>query len=67
LRSQLQASDGESEETFRALQSVLAGQVEKRRLDALGADISDFDFRAALLKLDEIFREHSLNWEEVKG
>jgi two-component system, sensor histidine kinase and response regulator len=67
LRSQLQASDGESEETFRALQSVLAGQVEKRRLDALGADISDFDFRAALLKLDEIVREHSLNWEEVKG
>jgi signal transduction histidine kinase/DNA-binding response OmpR family regulator len=67
LRSQLKASDGESEETFRSLQSVLAGKVEKARLDALGADISDFDFSGALLKLDEIVREDSLNWEEVKG
>jgi signal transduction histidine kinase/CheY-like chemotaxis protein len=67
LRSQLKASDGDSEETFRSLQSVLAGQVEKGRLDALGADISDFDFSGALLKLDEIVREHSLNREEVKG
>jgi CheY-like chemotaxis protein len=67
LRSQLKASDGDSEETFRALQSILVGQIEKARLDALGADISDFDFSGALLKLDEIVREHSLNWEEVKG
>jgi hypothetical protein len=36
-------------------------------LDALGADISDFDFAGALLKLDEIVREHRLNLEEVKG
>jgi signal transduction histidine kinase/DNA-binding response OmpR family regulator/HPt (histidine-containing phosphotransfer) domain-containing protein len=67
LRSQLEASDGDSEETFRTLQSVLAGQVEKGRLEALGANISDFDFAGALSKLDEIAKEHTLNREEVKG
>jgi signal transduction histidine kinase/CheY-like chemotaxis protein len=67
LRSQLRASDGDSEETFRTLRSVLASQVEKARLDALGADVSNFDFTEALLKLDEIVREHNLNPEEVKG
>jgi signal transduction histidine kinase/DNA-binding response OmpR family regulator/HPt (histidine-containing phosphotransfer) domain-containing protein len=67
LRSQLKASDGDSEETFRTLQSILTDQVEKARLDALGADISDFDFRGALSKLDEIVRDHRLNWDEVKG
>jgi two-component system, sensor histidine kinase and response regulator len=67
LRSQLKASDGDSEETFRSLRSVLGSQVEKARLDALGADVSNFDFTTALLKLDEIAKEHSLNPEEVKG
>jgi signal transduction histidine kinase/CheY-like chemotaxis protein len=67
LRSQLKASRGGSEETFRTLRSLLASQVEKAKLDALGADISNFDFTEALLKLDEIVREHSLNPEEVKG
>ncbi len=66
LRSQLEASDGDSEETFRTLQSVLAGQVEKARLDALGADISDFNFTKALSKLDEIAKGHNLSREEVK-
>jgi two-component system sensor histidine kinase/response regulator len=67
LRSQLEASGGESEETFRIVQSVLKGHVEKARLDALGADISDFDFAGALSKLDDIVRDHSLTQEEVKG
>jgi HPt (histidine-containing phosphotransfer) domain-containing protein len=67
LRSQLEASDGDSEETFRTLQSLLAGQVEKAQLDALGADISDFDFAGALLKLGSMVKEHGLNREEVKG
>jgi len=67
LRSQLKASDGDSEETFRSLRSVLASQVEKARLDALGANVSNFDFAEALLKLDELVREHNLNPEEVKG
>jgi CheY-like chemotaxis protein len=67
LRSQLEASGGDSEETFRTVQSVLTGQVDKTRLDALGADISDFDFAGALSKLDDIVRDHSLTQEEVKG
>jgi two-component system sensor histidine kinase/response regulator len=67
LRSQLKASRGDSLETFRTLRSVLASQVEKARLDALGADVSNFDFTQALLKLDEIVKEHSLNPEGVKG
>jgi len=66
LRRLLEESDGDSEETFRTLQSVLAGQVEKGRLDALAADISEFDFARALLKLDEIVQEYGLNREEAK-
>lgn len=67
LRSLLEASDGDSEETLHTLQSVLAGQVEKARLDALGADISEFDFAGALRKLDDIVKEQGLNLEEVNG
>jgi hypothetical protein len=67
LRTQLKASDGDSEETFRTLQSILTGHVEKVRLAALGAAIADFDFAGALLKLDDIVKQHSLNFEEVKG
>jgi two-component system sensor histidine kinase/response regulator len=67
LRSQLESSDGDSEETYKALRSALAGQVEKARLDALGAAIGDFDFTGALSKLDDIVKEHSLITEEVKG
>jgi signal transduction histidine kinase/CheY-like chemotaxis protein len=67
LRSRLEASDGDSEETFRTLQSILTGQVEKAQLDALGADISDFNFTGALSKLDEIVKQYSLHLEEVKG
>jgi two-component system sensor histidine kinase/response regulator len=67
LRSQLEESDGDSEETFRTLQSILSGRVEKAQLDALGANISDFNFTGALSKLDDIVQEHGLNREEVKG
>jgi hypothetical protein len=67
LRSQLEASGGDSEETFHTIRSILTGQVEKARLDALGADISEFDFTGALSKLDDIVRENGLNREEVKG
>lgn len=67
LRSELEASSGDSEDTFHTVQSVLTGQVEKARLDALGADISNFDFAGALSKLDDIVREHGLNREEVRG
>ena len=67
LRSQLEASEGDSEETFRALRSAVVGHIDKKRLDALGAAITDFDFTGALSKLDEIVREYSLVTEEVKG
>jgi hypothetical protein len=54
LKALLKASDGRAEEAFRSLQGVLAGVVEKPLLDALNASISDFDFEAALVKLDKI-------------
>jgi len=47
-------SDGEAEESFRRLQQALAGAIEKPYLDGLSASINDFDFDAALVKLDEI-------------
>ena len=56
LKTLLQASDGDAEEAFRSLQDVVAGVVEKPHLDALSAFIRDFDFEAALVKLDEIAR-----------
>jgi two-component system, sensor histidine kinase and response regulator len=67
LRRLLEASDGDSEETFRSLQSVLSGHVEKARLDALSADIGEFEFSGAIKKLDEIAKELGLNEREVKG
>jgi CheY-like chemotaxis protein len=54
LKSLLDASDGDSEEAFRSLRDVVASVVDKVQLDALRASISDFDFEAALLKLDAI-------------
>ena len=54
LQSLLDASDGDSEVAFRSLRDVIAGVVDQPHLDALSASISDFDFEAALLKLDAI-------------
>jgi PAS domain S-box-containing protein len=54
LRTLLEASDGDAEESFRSLQDVVAGAVEKQHLDGLSASINDFDFDAALVKLDEM-------------
>jgi two-component system, sensor histidine kinase and response regulator len=54
LKSLLDASDGDAEEAFRNLQDVVAGAVDRPYLDALSASIGDFDFEAALVKLDEI-------------
>ena len=67
LRILLEASDGDCEDTFRTLQSVLSGHIETVRLDALGADISDFDFSGALRKLDEIARELELSPGKANG
>jgi hypothetical protein len=54
LRILLEASDGDAEESFRSLQDVVAGAVEKQLLDDLCTSINDFDFDGALAKLDEI-------------
>ena len=61
LRSLLRASDGGAEEAFRSLQGAVAGVVEKPHLDALSASISDFDFKAALVKLDGIAEQCARN------
>jgi PAS domain S-box-containing protein len=67
LRSLLEDSDGASGQTFRNLQSVLSGKVEKSQLDALSAQLGNFDFPGALRKLDEIAQEIGLNQREAKG
>jgi len=54
LRSLLDTSDGGAEEAFRSLQDAVAGVVDQPDLDALSASINDFDFTAALVKLDGI-------------
>ena len=54
LRILLQASDADAEESFRNLQDAVAGVIEKPDLDRLSASINDFDFDAALVKLEEI-------------
>ncbi len=56
LKGLLEASDGEAQEAFHNLQRAIAGAVEQPYLDGLGDSIKDFDFEAALLKLDEIAR-----------
>jgi HPt (histidine-containing phosphotransfer) domain-containing protein len=67
LRILLDASDGDCEEVFRTLQPMLSGHVEKARLDALSADIGDFEFSAAIEKLDNIAKGLGLTEKEVKG
>ena len=67
LRVLLEASDGDAEETFRTLRGVLSGHIEKVRLDALGADIGDFDFSGALSKLEEISQEIELSQRKTNG
>jgi PAS domain S-box-containing protein len=54
LRSFLEASDVDAEESFRGLQDAVAGAVEKQYLNSLNASIKDLDFEAALVKLDDI-------------
>jgi hypothetical protein len=54
LRTLLEASDGAAEDAFHSLQAAVGGTVEKSEVDALGTFINDFDFEAALVKLDEI-------------
>ena len=64
LRTLLEASDGDAEESFRSLQDAVAGAVEKPHLDGLSASINDFDFDAALVKLDEIAERCARNGDD---
>jgi CheY-like chemotaxis protein len=61
LKALLEASDGGAEEAFQNLQHAIGGQADKASLSSLGAAIRDFEFDAALTKLNEITTEHKLN------
>jgi two-component system sensor histidine kinase/response regulator len=56
LRILLEASDSDATEAFSVLSDAAPSTLDKLRLDALGAAISNFDFESALLKLSEIER-----------
>lgn len=61
LRTLVSNSDGGTEDAFLAFEQTMAGAVAKPQLDALGAVIREFDFDAALVKLDEIAKQCDLN------
>ncbi|MFL6350925.1 MAG: response regulator [Bryobacteraceae bacterium] len=54
LKALLQASDGDAQDAFESLRGAVDGVVEKPYLDALSEAINNFDFEAALMKLDEL-------------
>lgn len=62
LRILLEAGDGDADELFLSLQDAVEGTVEKTHLEGLSASISDFDFDAALVKLDEIANRCTTKW-----
>jgi signal transduction histidine kinase/CheY-like chemotaxis protein len=66
LKALLEASDGDAGEAFLGLQDAVLGAVENQKLEALGASISDFDFEAALRKLDEIAESCKHTEEQAK-
>jgi signal transduction histidine kinase/CheY-like chemotaxis protein len=54
LKALLEASDGDAQDAFGGLRATVEGVVEQRYLDALSETINNFDFEAALMKLDEL-------------
>jgi CheY-like chemotaxis protein/HPt (histidine-containing phosphotransfer) domain-containing protein len=64
LRRLLEVSDGGAAESFRSLHDAVEGVVEKPYLDGLSAAINDFDFDAALGKLDEIAKRCARNGDD---
>jgi CheY-like chemotaxis protein len=64
LRRLLEASDGDAEESFRSLRDAVASVIEKPYLDGLSASITDFDFDASLVKLDEIAKRCARNGDD---
>jgi HPt (histidine-containing phosphotransfer) domain-containing protein len=58
LKELLEANDADAPEAYRNLAAVLGYNVNRSRLEALGAAVNSFDFEAALNRLDEIGREY---------
>jgi HPt (histidine-containing phosphotransfer) domain-containing protein len=54
LRALLESSDGNAGEAFRAVSTAVASVVEKPQLEALKNSIDNFEFEAALLKLEDV-------------
>jgi len=67
LKALLETSDGDAAEAFLAVENIVSCTVDKSRLDALSAAISEFDFEGALLKLNEITSEYGPDWEHGNG
>jgi len=65
LKALLESSDGDSAEAFLQVENMLAGTVDKSRLDALSAAVTEFDFEGALLKLIEITKEYGAKWDQA--
>ncbi len=61
LKGLLDASDGDSEETFASFRDALGGKVEQATLNALGDSIRDYDFESAAAKLEKIVQELGLS------
>ncbi len=61
LRALLDASDGDSEEAFTSLRNAVGGKVDSSVLNALDDSIRDYDFEAAIEKLDKIVQELGLH------
>jgi HPt (histidine-containing phosphotransfer) domain-containing protein len=66
LRACLESSDVEALEAFAALELALAGNCDRLRLNALRASVDEFDFEAALSRLDEIAMEYPANQEQSR-
>jgi len=54
LREVLKARDADAPEAYAHLAEIMRGTVDSSRLDDLGKSVNAFDFRRALIKLDEI-------------
>ena len=64
LRALLESSDGDAADAFLAVKDNLAGILERSQLNVLSTAINDFDFEAALLRLDEIVEIYGADSKE---
>lgn len=66
LRACLESCDVEALEAFVALERALAGHCDRLRLNALRTSVDEFDFEAALSRLDEIATLYPANQEQSR-